>query len=340
MARESHIVEWICILLGVGFFAFMGGVFLVSGVRDVWRALASAGWPRVPAEVIRSEVTSEASRDPDGSTNTMYTARLLFAYEVAGQSYTTDRIRFGEALGSGDPSEPQLQLLRYPEGARVSVAYDPDNPAVATARPGLRPGALVPSVAALGLLLFGGIIFLTGRFFLSNAPVLPVLFRLFALVFIFIGLAMGFTGAMNLYFGRASRHWPSVSGEVVYQQGDQVRSRWQDSEGRMQTAISHSTSIVYSYPVDGITHYANNRRWGQLAAAGAGWAADIAARYPAGAAVEVRYDPVDPDRAVLEPGFNSDVLWLPLAGLAFLLFGMAFWIWGIPAFTRKWGPGG
>ncbi|NJD09854.1 MAG: DUF3592 domain-containing protein [Gemmatimonadetes bacterium] len=340
MPRESHVVEWIAIGLSAGFFALMGGLVLVSGIKDVWRAAASLHWPRVPAEVVRSEVTSEASRDSDGATNTMYRAQLLLAYEVNGQHYTTGRIRFGESLGSGDPSEPEMQRLRYPEGARVSVVYDPADPAVASARPGMAAFALVAPLAGIALLLGAALIILTGLFFLSNTPVLPLLFRLFVSAFILMGLAMGAAGARNLYFGWASRHWPTTDGEVVYQQGDQIRSRWRNSEGRLVHATSHATAIVYSYQVAGVTHFANNRRWGQLAGAGRQWAADIAARYPVGAAVTVRYDPVDPDRAALEPGFTSDVLWLPLIGLAFLLFGLAAWIWAIPAFTRTWGPGG
>jgi len=317
----------------MAFFGFFGALVLVTGAKDVWRAIASSRWPRVPAEVVRSEVTSEPTSSSDRNAGTMYRARLLFAYEVDGQLYTTERIRFGEALGSGDPSEPQLDRLRYPEGARVSVVYDTKHPAVAAARPGFKAFALVAPVAGSALLLAAALFFLLGRFFLSDASVVPV-FRLFALAFILMGVTLLTPGAMNLYFGQASGGWPSVHGRIVYQEGDQIRSKWQDSEGRTQVATSYSTSLVYSYSVDGVTHLANNRRWGQLAAAGAGWAADIAARYPAGAAVEVRYDPVDPDRAVLEPGFSTEILWLPGAGLAFLLFGLAVWIWGIPFITR------
>ena len=333
MPKESHVVEWIVLGIGIAFFALMGALVLVSGIKDVGRALASTSWPRVPAEVAQSEVTGELQRDPDGSRNMMYSARLVFAYEVAGQPYTTGQIRFGEALGSGDPSEPEMQRLRYPEGARVSVAYQPDNPAVAVARPGLRPGALVPPLAGVGLLLGAAFIFLAGRFLVSSAPVLPILLRLFVLVFILIGLGLAVPGFMNIRHAGASKHWPTTEGKVVFQQGDRIVSRWRDSEGRLQQAASHATAIVYSYEVDGITHFSNTRRWGQLAAAGKGRATDIATRYPVGAAVEVRYNSRDPDLAVLEPGLTSEVWWLPLAGLGFLLFGLAVWIWAIPALT-------
>ncbi len=336
MAEESHTVEMIATLLGVAFFVVMGVVVLVSGVKEVWWAVASSRWPRVAAEVVRSWMTRERSRNSDGTTGTLYTAQLRFAYEVDGQRYTTEHIRFGESLGSGDPSEPQMHRLRYPEGARVSVVHHPKDPAVAAARPGLRPSGLVPVVAGVALLMAAAMILLGARLALYDAPVFPVLLRLFVLVFLLMGGTMGVAGAINLYFSWASRGWPSVTGQVVFQEGDQVQSRWQDSEGRTQQTTTYSTSIVYSFPVNGITHYANTRRWGQIAAAGEAWAGQIAARYPVGTTVEVRYDPVDPDRAVLEPGFSSDVLWLPGAGLAFLLFGLAAWVWGIPALARSW----
>jgi len=329
-------VEWIVISLAVAFFGLVGIVVLVSSMMDVWRALGSPGWPRVPAEVVRSEVEAEAYRESDGSSGTMYTAHLVFAYEVDGRAYTTSIIRFGESLGSGDPSEPELQRLRYPEGARVRVAYDPKNPAVAVARPGLRPWGLAPVFAGMALLVAGAFVFLAGRFMLSDAPVLPLILKLMVAVFVLIGLGVGAAGAFNLKDAWASRSWPVAPGRIVVQQGGESESRWEDSSGRRQGATTWSTSVVYAFEVDGVTHYANARRFGQIAGAGKEWASEIAARYPEGATVEVRYHPADPDRAVLEPGLSWDVLWLPGIGLAFFLFGLAAWAWAVPALTKGW----
>jgi hypothetical protein len=50
--------------------------------------------------------------------------------------------------------------------------------------------------------------------------------------------------------------------------------------------------------------------------------------------VKVAYCPSDPDLATLEPGISSEAYWLPGAGLACLLFGLAALIWGVPALTK------
>jgi hypothetical protein len=335
MNGASRALVWIAILAGAGIFGLPGVMVLLSGVKDVWRAMASSSWPRVPAEVVRSEVEAERPRDSDGATNTTYSARLLFAYEVDGQNYTTERVRFGEALGTGDPSEPEMQRLRYPLGARVSVVYDPEHPEVAAARTGFHPVALVKGAAGVGLLLAAALILVGAIFATSDSErVFPLLLRLFVLLFVLIGISMSAAGAFNLMDAWRSTKWPVANGEIVFQKGDEIQSRWEDSDGRTRQATSYATSVVYSFAVDGAVHYANARRFGQLAGGGGKWAAAIANRYPMGAAVKVWYHPVDPDRAVLEPGLSSEVWWLPGAGLAFLLFGVAVWVWGIPALTE------
>ena len=45
------------------------------------------------------------------------------------------------------------------------------------------------------------------------------------------------------------------------------------------------------------------------------------------------YFPLDPDLATLETGNFREGIVLPAAGAAFLLFGLAVFIWGIPALT-------
>jgi len=333
VAQESHTIEWIAVGVSIAFFSLMGVVFLVSGIKDVWWGLASPAWPRVPAEVVRSEVAVESSRDSDGATSVLYSPEVLFAYEVDGQSYVTGTVRFGQSGGSGDPSEAKMLTLRYPLGSKATVSHQPGNPARAVVKPGFRTSTLGAVGGGIGLLLGGSFIFLVARVMLSNAPVGQVLI-LFVMVFLLIGLTLGGVGTGNLRDAWASRAWPVVPGEIVFQEGRSRESRSTDSQGRTHESTTHSTSIIYAFEVGGVTHYANARRLGQIAGAGKGWAAAIAERYPVGAPVEVRYKPEDPDRAVLEPGFSSEILWLPGAGLGFLLFGLAALIWGIPALTK------
>jgi len=341
VAHVWQTIVWIFALLGVGLIAFLGFRVLSSGVKDVWRGMASSSWPRTAAEVIRSEVEAERSRDPeDGTASIIYRARLLFAYEVDGRPYTTERVRFGESLGTGDPSEPELKRIRYPEGASLTVVYHPDDPAVAAARPGVSPSVAFAIVAGI-VLLVGAVMCLVAVRAMTRAGlgldddlVVPVLMGLFASIFILVGGAMLAAGAVNLRDARASRTWPSAQGRILFQKTDATESRVRDAEGQTHEATSFSSFVVYSFAVDGVTHYANKRKFGEVGGGGEERAANLAARYPLGGAVEVRYHPADPDRAVLEPGLGGETWVLPGAGLAFLLFGLAVWAFGIPALTR------
>src|SRR5207248_1221931 len=49
-------------------------------------------------------------------------------------------------------------------------------------------------------------------------------------------------------------------------------------------------------------------------------------RYPEGATVKVRYDPSNPAIAVAQPGFHASSLWLPGAGLAFIVPAIMFYL--------------
>ncbi|MEK7750968.1 MAG: DUF3592 domain-containing protein, partial [Acidobacteriota bacterium] len=73
----------------------------------------------------------------------------------------------------------------------------------------------------------------------------------------------------------------------------------------------------------GKTYFSNIRCYGALSGASQDWAQSILERYPTGARAPVSYDPADPNTAVLEPGVTSEAYWLPGAGAAFLLFGVA-----------------
>jgi hypothetical protein len=70
-----------------------------------------------------------------------------------------------------------------------------------------------------------------------------------------------------------------------------------------------------------------------LAGSAEDWADDIAARYPVGKKVKVAYLPGEPETAVLEPGIHNESWFLPGAGAAFFLFGLAVIVFPV---RRKW----
>jgi hypothetical protein len=78
----------------------------------------------------------------------MYEADIRFRYRVGARDYTTDTLHSGQTYGFGDSSDAGLRKLGYP-GREVTVAYKPDDPAVAAAEPGFDHEVLFLIGAAL-----------------------------------------------------------------------------------------------------------------------------------------------------------------------------------------------
>ena len=315
------------ILIGLG----LAGL----GSRNLWYALSSPGWPRVLGKVMESATSPEASRDSrTGAEAVMYSAAIVFGYRVGQRDYTTETIHFGQTAGSGDSSDAELRLLRYPPGADVSVSHHPKDPSIAAVRPGFHSDALWLPGAGLGFLLPGVMFLILYRTGMGGGGLWTGL-SLFATIFMLIGAALLSGGLLNLWRAFHSRSWPRAQGTILYGQRDSSATVSEDEDGNIERSTTYGAHFVYRFEVNGAKHFSNNRRFGQLAGASAEWAAEIAERYPLGKRVEVAYSPDDPDLAVLEPGIHSEAYWLPGAGAAFLLFGAAAAIWGIPALAGR-----
>lgn len=81
--------------------------------------------------------------------------------------------------------------------------------------------------------------------------------------------------------------------------------------------------VAYDYSVAGSAFSGSRVRIGGAKAHGKRVSAEaVVARYPAGAAVDVRHDPVDPSRSVLEARANSGVWLFVAAVLAAVAIGL------------------
>jgi hypothetical protein len=131
-------------------------------------------------------------------------------------------------------------------------------------------------------------------------------------------------------FGNAleSRTWPVTSGSIVYAEEHSSTSDVENSDGERESVTTYGAPLAYRYEVNGKIYFSNIRCFGALTGASQDWAQSILLRYPSGAQVPVSYNPADPNTAVLEPGSSSEAFWLPGAGAAFLLFGLAALILG------------
>jgi hypothetical protein len=107
----------------LGAMCFPFAVFLYCGAR--WNqalAHASSAWPTTTGVVNESSVKgSEGRRRPS------YRLELRYSYEVDGQSYDGDQAQFGPTRVT-EKLPIETLAKRYPQGAQVTVHYDPDDP--------------------------------------------------------------------------------------------------------------------------------------------------------------------------------------------------------------------
>lgn len=309
----------------LGLFA-LGMLWLFGlGLKNVWRGLESRNWPVADAVVARVEMTSSTTRDTDTRRrSTTYHADLGFRYTVGGTEHVTDQVRWGQTLGSGDPAEAVVLALRYPEGRKVTVHYDPAKPSDAVVRPGLTGTAFLLPGAALAFLLFlvPGC-FMVWRLFLGAgadtvhpAPNMTPMIRAFLVIPILMGAAMLFHGARNLLLARQSMEWPSGPGSWI-------RDIPTNEVPGIEAVREHrGFDYVYRYQTSEGPGFQCIRWFGQGTASGNDSDSEIAREFPYGQALVVRRHPTDPDVAVLSPGIRPFAWILPGGGLGFIVFGL------------------
>ena len=313
----------------------LGLVILGKGAREVWRAVASSKWPKARGVVLALGAEQDLSRDrPAGATSDTRPAKITFGYEVGGKAYTTDTVHFGKRIGSGGSADAELDRLRYPVGAPVSICVHPRDPSIATLKPGIYAEVFWFAAIGLGLTLpcLMGLLFVLAAE--TNIRVSGLALGLFAMIFCLAGAAMLHRGLVRLWYAYSSQYWPVADGVIVYQRQGTSSSETRSRSGYSARYTFYHANLVFQYDAGGATHFATTRRFGELAGGSEEWANEIAQRYPQGAPVKVAYRPTDPDLAVLESGIDSDAYWLPGAGLAILLFGLAALIWGVPALSH------
>jgi hypothetical protein len=157
---------------------------------------------------------------------------------------------------------------------------------------------------------------------------------IFTLVFMTVGAVILFFGGRSVLRAWQSQRWPTTHGVVVYGTTDKSQSVTTNDNDEEFVSTTYGARVVYRYEVDGRRHYSNTRTFGQLAGSDSEWVSRIAAMYPLGREVTVSYRPDDPDIATVETGIASEAWWMPGAGAAFFLFGLAALIFGVPALTK------
>ena len=113
------------VMFGFAFFA-LPSLYLL---REILRAMQSRSWPVTIGEIIKSSV--ERDLKPGLSGEPQHYAAVEYAYEVDGQRFTSNHIRFGAWLNPLD-TDMRLVVATYPVGKRVVVRHHPAQPQIAT----------------------------------------------------------------------------------------------------------------------------------------------------------------------------------------------------------------
>ncbi|MDB4474167.1 DUF3592 domain-containing protein [Opitutaceae bacterium] len=135
----------------------VGIIVTAYGANKVWLGYQSSNWPQTPGIVRSIGVEESYKTEKSGSGShryKVYEAQLTYDYQVAGRSYTGDRISFGH--GPTRQRHPVQSVVDgLPIGSGVTVYYQPDNPSQSVLLPGgfeLRPWGFV----AVGIVFFFG----------------------------------------------------------------------------------------------------------------------------------------------------------------------------------------
>jgi len=136
------------VLIGFGAIAIAIGVALyVSQFRQGLRATASKRWPVSPGTVVASAL----QKSPDGRWR--YRAAVQYRYRAGGKEYQSDRIFWGG--NEGRQKHIASVIAAYPQGSKVSVHYDPQNPAEAVLDPAQHIGSRPLVLYAMAMITLG-----------------------------------------------------------------------------------------------------------------------------------------------------------------------------------------
>jgi len=101
----------------------IGAVFFAAFfVRPVFKILQARNWNETSCVVISSQVRSH-----DGEDGTTYSVDILYAYEVNGREYKSNRYHFMGGSTSGYKSKAAI-VRQHPPGTRTTCVVNPEDP--------------------------------------------------------------------------------------------------------------------------------------------------------------------------------------------------------------------
>jgi Protein of unknown function (DUF3592) len=145
---------------------------------------------------------------------------------------------------------------------------------------------------------------------------------LFFGLFLAVGVGILGFGLRSLHMSKQAEHWPTVPGTIVA--SDFKTST--DSEG----STTYLTEVKYAYAPVAAEIIGKKIAFGYSGSSSKNFHRDIYNALPAGAQIAVRYDPANPERAVLSFGVNQSIKFLMIFGAVWTMFTLGlmamFWL--------------
>jgi hypothetical protein len=114
------------------YIAFLIGGLIFIGVamkQYMTAKRAEKTWLTATGVVLNSDIKVHQSRSSRGQTTKYYKLQVSYQYQVKDQTFNGDRLGFGS--GNFGKSKANKKFALYPQGAQVTVHYDPIDPSKA-----------------------------------------------------------------------------------------------------------------------------------------------------------------------------------------------------------------
>ncbi|MFY7817054.1 MAG: DUF3592 domain-containing protein [Akkermansiaceae bacterium] len=157
-------------LFGWGFgggFTFLGLLFLIIGGFQLRQGLKTNDWPVTEGSIVESKIVEEKASGSSGRRRARgfdmkYTVHVRYSYEVNGQKFESDRLRYGNESHDSRASANDEQLL-YSPGKAVQVYYDPMSPHQSVLIKGIGLSWLAMALGLMGLVIGLSVMFHMAR---------------------------------------------------------------------------------------------------------------------------------------------------------------------------------
>ena len=144
-----------------------------------------------------------------------------------------------------------------------------------------------------------------------------------AVVIAVAGLVTLILGLRRLAAAARTKGWPAVPGTVITSTVEEKVTTEQDEGAPPREVHLFKAAVTYRYQVDGKPFEGSRIAPDEFETSNRTPAAELAARYPVGASVQVFHAPTIPTDAVLQPGISGASAILPSVGGGLMFLGAA-----------------